>query len=27
MGALFSFAAAIISIAAGKVFKVEKKNG
>jgi len=27
MGALFSFAAAIISIIAGKVFKVEKQNG
>ena len=27
MGALFSFAAAILSIVAGKVFKVEKKNG
>ena len=26
MGALFSFAAAILSIAAGKIFKVEKKN-
>ena len=26
MGALFSFAAAIISIIAGKVFKVEKQN-
>ena len=26
MGALFSFAAAIISIVAGKVFKVEKRN-
>jgi NhaA family Na+:H+ antiporter len=27
MGALFSFAAAILSIIAGKVFKVEKQNG
>jgi len=27
MGALFSFAAAIISIIAGKVFKVEKQTG